>query len=267
MSPTIRILACALLALAFVGAPPRAVAQSDEAAEVRVSRNLDRKLRRDAARLALRLREGEDLRFQAVQIPPREMAALYDALLTMYKVDEGVRSIFRCNVHTRPDPSIDRMLVIFDRSIDWAQPLREGRHETTSARINDLLYDHDLIIEKHLQWDDTHDAISVRSKKPLNMASLANEFYNVDGVREIDLGITKELGNDITATRVASGWRFSFELNFGSLAEEGEQVHRWLYEVSAGGHVARLSESGQPVPEWMRCANGDALAPRQAAAR
>ena len=229
-----------------------------------MSRNLDRKLRRDAARLALRLRDGEDLRFQAIQIPAREMAALYDALLRMYRADEGIRSIFRCNVHTRPDPSIDRMLVVFDRDVAWAQPLQGGRQETTSPRINELLYDYDLIIEKHLQWDDTHDAISVRSKQPLNMASLANEFYNVDGVREIDLGITKELGNDITATRVATGWRFGFELNFGSLADEGEQVHRWLYEVSGSGEVAQLSESGQPVPEWMRCAT-DGLDPRQLA--
>lgn len=219
-----------------------------------MSRNLDRKLKRDAARLALRLGQGEDLRFQSVHIPAREMTSLYESLLRMYRSDEDVRSIFRCNVHTRPDPSIDHMLVIFDRHAEWAEPLRAGRHETDSPTINGLLYDHDLIIEKHLQWDDTRDAISIRSKRPLNMASLANEFYNVDDVLEIDLGIAEGLSNDITAARTASGWRFTFELSFGALTDEGDRAHTWLYEVTDAGNVAKVSEQGEPVPAWMRCA-------------
>ena len=261
MSPVLRPLAT-LLGFAIAAAAP--VIASAQVDEVRVSRNLDRKLKRDAARLALRIGEGEDLRFQSVQIPPRDMASLYEALLAMYKADEGVRSIFRCNVHTRPDPSIDHMLVIFDRETEWARPLREGRHETESVTINELLYDHDLIIEKHLQWDDTRDAISIRSKRPLNMASLANEFYNVEGVREIDLGIAKAIGNDITAQRMARGWRFTFELSFGSLADADSQVHAWRYEVTDDGVIALVGESGEPVPEWMRCSLGPLLAGRGA---
>ena len=243
--------------LTLASLPVDVLAQADE---VRVSRNLDRKLQRDAARLALRLGEGEDLRFQSVHVPRRDMQAIYEALLTMYKSDEGVRSIFRCNVHTRPNPSIDHMIVIFDRDADWATPLREGRHETTSVTINELLYDHDLIIEKHLIWDDTRDAISIRSKRPLNMASLSNEFYNVEGVHEVNLGVAEEIGNDISAARTATGWRFTFELNFGGLAEGGAQVHTWLYEVDDAGEVSKVSETGEPVPEWMRCSSAPLLA-------
>lgn len=231
--------------------------------EVRVSRHLDRKLKRDAARLALRLNEGEDLRFQAVTIPQRDMNAIYEALLALYKGDEGVRSVFRCNVHTRPNPSIDHMLIKFDRDVEWAAPLREGRHETTSITFNDLLYEHDLIIEKHIQWDDTQDAISIRSKRPLNMASLANEFFNLTGVQDIDLGGENELGNDITAIRTSDGWRFTFSLNFGSLAEKGEKVHTWQYAITNAGSITKVSEGGDPVPEWMRCS----VAPRLMAAR
>ena len=242
--------ACALLLAAHAAAPPSTAAQE----EVRVSRNLTRKLKRDAARLALRLNEGEDLRFQSIHIPQRDMNAIYEALLGMYQADDGVRSVFRCNVHTRPDPSIDHMLIIFDRDVEWAGPLREGRHETTSITFNDLLYEYDLIIEKHVQWDDARDAVAIRSKRPLNMASLANEFHNLEGVQEIDLGLAKEMGNNITATRVTGGWRFSFDLSFGSLAEKGEKVHRWVYEFSDAGEVKKVSEAGDPVPDWMRCA-------------
>jgi len=224
---------------------------------VKVSRNLDRKLKRDAARLALRLNQQEDLRFQAIHIADAQMLALYESLLTLYKGDQDVRSVFRCNVHTRPDPSIDHMLIIFDRNIEWAAPLREGRHETNSITLNDLLYEHDLIIEKHVQWDDSRDAIAIRSKRPLNMASLANEFYNLEGVQEIDLGLAKDAGNDITARRTAEGWQFTFLLSFGSLAEQGEKVHRWQYEISDSGSITKVSEGGHPVPEWMRCSTLD----------
>ena len=228
--------------------------------EPRLSRNLDRKLRRDAARLALRSGDGEDLRFQSIRIPSGEMAEIYEALVAMHKGDEGVRSIFRCNVHTRADPSIDHMLIKYDRDVEWAAPPREGRHETTSITLNDLLYEHDLVIEKHLQWDDELDAISVRSRNPLNMAALANEFNNIVGVEEVDLGINKGVGNDIAATRVAGAWRFEFTLSFGSLAEKGEKTHTWQYQCSDAGAVEKVAEFGDPVPDWMRCSTRPALA-------
>lgn len=219
-----------------------------------ISRNLDRKLRRDAARLALRLNYGEDLRYQSIRIPSSEMESLYRALVAMHNADENIRSIFRCNVHTRPNPSIDHMLVIFDRNSDWAAPLRAGRHETTSITLNDLLYEHDLIIEKHMQWTGTEDAISIRSKNPLNMAALANDFHEIEGVKEVDLGLSKEMGSDITATRIRTGWRFVFTLSFGSLQEKGEKTHTWQYEYSDAGKLTKVNETGDPVPEWMRCA-------------
>ncbi len=219
-----------------------------------LSRNLDRKLKRDAARMALRLNDGEDLRFQSIRIPSGELDGIYKALVGMHNADENVRSIFRCNVHTRANPSIDHMLIIFDRNIEWAAPLRAGRHETTSITLNDLLYDHDLIIEKHVQWNDTHDAISIRSKNPLNMAALANEFNNIEGVQSVDLGLSKDVGNNITATRVSAGWRFVFTLSFGSLQEKGEKTHTWQYEYSDSGKLTKIREAGDPVPEWMRCA-------------
>ncbi len=221
--------------------------------EVKVSRNLDRKFKRDAARITLRLQGDEDLRFQSIQISPTKMDEIYNRLIDLYTESGDMRTVMRCNIHTRPNPSIDHMLVIFDRDIEWAAPLREGRHETTSITFNDLLYDHDLIIEKHIQWDDTRDAVAVRSKKPLNMASLANEFYNLEGVQEIDLGLAKEQGNDITATRIAGAWRFEFKLSFGSLAEEGERIHTWIFERKDTGEVTKVSEGGDDIPEWMRC--------------
>lgn len=231
-----------------------------QAAPNAISRNLERKLHRDAARMALRLNTGEDLRFQTIRIPAGEMESIYKALLTMHNSDETIRSIFRCNVHTRPSPTIDHMIVIFDRQINWAKPLRAGRHETTSLTLNDLLYEHDLIIEKHFQWDDRNDAISIRSQNPLNMAALSNEFLNIEGVNSVDLGHNKDMGSDITASRMSKSWRFTFTLSFGSLQENGEKKHVWLYEYFDNGKFIKINENGDPVPEWMRCSIQSPLA-------
>lgn len=242
-----------LLSCLFLSASIISTSSALAQGEVKISRNLDRKFKRDAARLTLRLQSDEDLRYQNIQISPSKMDEIYSRLVDMYTASSEMRSVMRCNIHTRPNPSIDHMLVIFDRDIEWAAPLREGRHETTSISFNDLLYDYDLIIEKHIQWDDTRDAVAVRSKKPLNMASLANEFYNLEGVQEIDLGLAKEQGNDIVATRITNAWRFEFKLSFGSLAEQGEQIHTWIFERKDTGEVTKISEGGHDIPEWMRC--------------
>jgi len=244
---SILLLGCLILISAFLPVS-ELVAQ-----DITISRNLDRKFKRDAARLTLRLQSDEDLRFQNIQISPTRMNMLYSALKDMYINNSDMRTVMRCNIHTRPSPSIDHMLVIFDREAEWAAPLREGSHETTSITFNDLLYDYDLIIEKHLQWDDTRDAIAIRTKKPLNMASLANEFYNIEGVQEIDLGLAKEQGNDIVATRLADAWRFEFKLSFGSLLENGEKIHTWIFEIKDSGEVSKISEGGDEIPDWMHC--------------
>ena len=152
-----------------------------------------------------------------------------------------------------PNPSIDHLVMIFERNIPWAQPLREGISETDSEEINELLDDYDLVIEKHVQWNDSQDAITIRSKEPLNMAALANEFYNVEGVSEIDLGIPKIGGNDINLKRINNGWEVEYVLRFGSYISGKGKIHIWKYRALDSGTIEFVSEGGDPVPDWMRC--------------
>ncbi len=219
-----------------------------------IPKKLIRKFRRDAARLALRIEsKKEDLRYQNVVIPRDNIEGIYSILTSIYLKDETAKSIADCDVHTFPNPSIDHLILIFDRNIEWAQPLRDGISETNSADINDLLDDYDLIIEKHVQWNDNQDAITIRSKEPLNMAALANEFYNIEGVSSIDLGIPEIGGNDINMNRTSNGWEVEYVLRFGSYIDGKGKIHIWKYRVLDNGTVEFISEGGDPVPEWMRC--------------
>ena len=85
------------------------------------------------------------------------------------------------------------------------------------------------------------------------MAALANEFYNVEGVAEIDLGIPKVGGNDILVQRVGGGWELSYVLKFGSYISGGGKQHVWKYKAMDDGSVQFIKEEGDPVPSWMKC--------------
>ncbi|MFT4759909.1 MAG: hypothetical protein ACI9XO_002655 [Paraglaciecola sp.] len=230
------------------------VSLTHDKSQTEIPKRLERKFRRDAARLALRLNaEQEDLRYQRIPIPRQNIESFYNILSSIYLGNETAKSIEKCNVHTFPDPSIDHFVVIFDKTVEWAEPLRQGISETSSDDINDLLDDYDLIIEKHVQWDDTQDAITIRSKEPLNMAALANEFYNVEGITEIDLGIPKAGGNDIQLRRVQDGWKVEYILRFGSYISGEGKAHTWVYKALDSGTITFISESGDEIPTWMRC--------------
>ncbi|MEM9918491.1 MAG: hypothetical protein AAF990_10370 [Bacteroidota bacterium] len=219
-----------------------------------IPKRLTRKFRRDAARLALRIEaKNEDLRYQNIVIPQNTIEKFFEILTSIYVNSETGKSIAKCNIHTYPNPSIDHLTIIFQRNVAWARPLQEGISETTSESINRLLDEYDLIIEKHVQWNDTQDAITIRSKEPLNMAALANEFYNVEGVETIDLGIPEIGGNDINILRINGGWQVEYILRFGSYISGKGKMHFWKYNFMDDGNVKFQSEGGDPVPDYMRC--------------
>ena len=229
-------------------------AKTDGKNEV-LPKRLERKYKRDAARLALRMEGAEDeLRYGNIMIPRENMENIFDILSSVYFSDETAKSIARCNVHTFPNPSIDHCKIIFDRNVDWAEPLREGITETNSDEINDLLDDYDLIIENHERWTDDQDVIVIRSKEPINMAAISNEFYNVEGVVEVDLGIPEIGGNDINISRLDGGWQIVYTLTIGgAYSKEGGKKHVWTYKALDNGVITFISETGEPIPAWMKC--------------
>ncbi len=214
-----------------------------------VPTSIDRQFKRDAARLALRIdAEKDDVRNLSVGISRDNLTGLYKALCNIYVQDETGKSIARCNVHTFPNPSIDHLVIIYRRNVDWAAPLSKGITETTNKELNKLLDQYDLAIERHVQWNDTQDAITLRSKEPLNMAAVGERFRDIPGVAQIDLGQAKFSGNDIRAKRISGGWEIEFLLAIGV-----NQQHSWKFKALDNNQVALLKESGNPLPAWMKC--------------
>lgn len=222
--------------------------------EVDLPKHIDRKYRRDAARLALRL-EGQldDYRYLGAEIPPSNVEMIYNALKNIYEKDKTARSLTECNIHTFPDPAIEQLVVVFDKNQTWAKTIRQRTGDDNNQAVHNILQKYNLAIKKQYQWNAEQEAITIRSRKPLNMASVANEFYNIDGIAEIDLGIPDVKGNDISVERTSEGWEFQFELLFGNYLTGDGQSHRWKYLVTDKQEVKFLMEEGDLVPDWMRC--------------
>lgn len=220
-----------------------------------ISKRLENKFKRDAARLVLRMdAEQEDLRYGDIEIRQSRIDHVYDILTKLYESDETARSVAKCNVHTFPNISIDYFVVVYNKSSAWAQPLKDDIAETNSPQFNRLLEQHDLSIVEHQKWTDTQDAVTIRSRNPLNMSALANEFRNIDGVEDIDMGVPEIMGNDIEMYRTPSGWRLDYILKVsGGIGGEALKTHTWSWSVDDSGSIKFIEEKGAPVPEWMRC--------------
>lgn len=223
--------------------------------EATISKRLENKFRRDAARLVLRLEaEQQDLRYGNIQIPQTDIDRFYTILANIYQTDEIARSVAKCNVHTFPNVSIDYFVIIYKKDVAWAQPLRDDIAETNSPEFNKLLERYDLTIAEHQKWTDSQDAVTIRSRNPLNITALANEFSNIDGVIDVDMGVPEIMGNDIQIHRTPQGWRFDFILKIsGGLGGEALKTHTWSWLAKENGAIKFIEEKGAPIPEWMRC--------------
>ena len=222
--------------------------------EPEVPVEIARKFKRDAARLSLRNQvQDNDLRYMPIQISGTGTDKIYTALCQIYiQTDQG-KGMERCNIHTFPNPSIDHMVIIYQKSQDWASPLQKGLMQTNSSRFNDLVNKYKLVFERHVQWTENQNAITLRAKEPLNMAALANEFSQIEGVSEIDLGIPKSLGNDIQARRIDGAWEFEYVLRFGAWSSGKGESHSWRFTAADNGKIIAQGDSGAPIPTWMKC--------------
>jgi len=236
--------------ISFLGA--KSTFTSGEAA---ISKRLQNKFRRDAARLVLRQdSEREDLRYGDISIGQSRIDQVYDILTKIYQQDATARSIAKCNIHTFPNVSIDYFVIVYKKDTPWAAPLADDIAETNSAEFNRLLEMYDLSIVEHQKWTDSQDAVTIRSTNPLNITALANEFRNIDGVLDIDMGIPEIMGNDIKLRRTPEGYRLDYILKVGGgIGGEKLLTHTWSWSVSSAGKVKFIEEKGAPVPEWMRC--------------
>lgn len=227
---------------------------ADSSKESELSLSVERKIKRDAARLSLRALVAQNNHVSSqVEIPAALMDRFYKMLSSIYLENETARSLEKCNVHTFPNPSIDHLVVVYDRRASWTRPLQNGEKKSNSEAFEALLDRYHLKIENHVKWDDQQSAVTIRAAQPLNIAALAREFMKVEGVVKTELSIPQTKGNDIEARQVSDGWEITFLMKFGVHSSTGAKVHRWVYHCTDQGKVTFMEEAGAKVPDWLKC--------------
>jgi len=219
-----------------------------------IPKNLERKFKRDAARLALRMQASFDqLHTLDVSIPEINIDSMYQLLKTIYATNETAKTIAKCKIHTFPNPAIDHFKLIFKNDVDWASSLHEDISDVSNELISELLDKYDLFIDRHEKWTTDEDVLIIRSLRPLNMAALAQKFLKVNGVESVDFGIPEIKGNDITVEREGKAWIFSYILAVSGAFGQETTNHIWTFKASDNGNINLLEETGPPIPEWLKC--------------
>ena len=177
------------------------------------------KYRRDATRLALRLRSKDQSYHEMGPEAPSDMVeSIYSALVAVHQSElKAAKLITNTHkLHTFPNPSVDRFFVVYKKEAAWATPLRLGDNSTNSEKINKLLSEYGLVIDKHVEWDDEHNSFNVRATSSLNMAPIAQQFSSFQDIVLVDLLLPNGDGNDITIKKISSGWELSYVIKFDS---------------------------------------------------
>ncbi len=219
-----------------------------------VPKYIERKLKRDAARLAIRMiAQGEDLSLIQVEVPKKEAKEIYDVLVSIYnsKLDKA-EEIFNIDMRVATNIPIDKFWLIYEKDADWASELKNGETEV-SGDIEDLIDEYDLFISDPKNWDEEHGVITINSVSLYNMTALAQKFTSISGVSQIhthDPDIAPDFDIDIKKT--GNVWEVSFTETWSSI--NGPKSHTWKFNVTsdASNKVEFLEEFGDDPPLWRR---------------
>ncbi|MEM8908214.1 MAG: hypothetical protein AAGD05_10250 [Bacteroidota bacterium] len=219
-----------------------------------ISAHLQKKYEKDATRLALRM-ISQDAAYHDldVEVPAQATTPIFNALISIHQSGlEAAKTVTRIHkLHTFPVPSVDHFFVVYNRSAEWAIPLRLGDNTTNSEEINQLLDHYGLVIDKHVEWDEEKNSFHVRATKSLNIAAIAKAFSAVEGVVLVDLLMPAGDGNDIEVKQLEQGLEVNYLVKFGSCISGCKNQHVWSFQVNPQGEVKFLGESGDALPEWM----------------
>jgi len=213
------------------------------------------KYRKDATRLALRLiSDNREYHNLEVEVPEQKVTSIYEALVTIHQSElEAAKTVTKIHkLHTFPIPSVDHFFVVYDRSSKWAIPLRLGDMTTDNEKINSLMKDYGLVIDKHVEWDENKNSFHVKATRSLNIAAVAKEFSKVEGVVLTDLLTPDGDGNDIEIQRLKNAWELKFLIKFGSCITGCKNQHAWTFQVTDQNEVTFINESGDELPDWMK---------------
>lgn len=219
-----------------------------------IPKNVSRKLKRDAARIAIRMEaRGEDLSLQNVEIPSTKATAIYGLLVNIFEMGntESVR-VFDCNIRAATNIAIDKFWIIYDKDASWATSLNNGVYEA-DGKVGELLEDYDLFITEKKNWNERQNIITIESAELYNMMALAEKFKGKEGIVDVVTQNSEmKPDSDIEVSFTEGYWNVSFVKKWSSL--RNTKSHTWLFRIKESTKkVEFVEEFGDDVPDWMSC--------------
>jgi hypothetical protein len=219
-----------------------------------IPKHVSRKLKRDAARIAIRMEaRGEDLSLQKVEISSEKANTIYGLLTNIFEIGntESVR-VFDCNIRAATNIAIDKFWIIYDKEASWATSLKNGVYEA-DGKVGELLEDYDLFITGKKNWNEKENIITIESAKLYNMMALAEKFKGKIGIVDV---VTRNSemkpDSDIEVSFTEGYWNVSFIKKWSSL--RNAKSHSWLFRIKESTQkVEFVEEFGDDVPDWMSC--------------
>lgn len=209
--------------------------------------------RDDAARLALRhLNATSGGAPDAVDLPPELVSSLYQALIRVYNIPAlAARDsvVTRYAIHTFRVPEVRSLLVGVDSLTGWLPAWQHGDRLTGYPPLDQVMeaYDLDVAAYGRLLGLSFH-GITLRSRRPLNIAALATRFTGIAGVVFAEPVPANGGGNDIRASVQAGGWRLDYSVGYGDCLAGCIARHYWTFLIRPDGRVTYEGSWGDPTP-------------------
>jgi hypothetical protein len=208
----------------------------------------------DAYRLSLRIMHHLGGEAAAnLEIPKELSHTIYQALIHVYSSsDYSARDsvIDLYDIHTWPDPEMNRLIVTADSTTIWMQAWRQGFVSTGHTGIDSLMDMYGLEVVEYTRGSSklsTHTA-TLLSHRRRNIASLGLLFQAIEGIDSASPDGPMGDGPDINVWPGENTWLVDYSLGWGDCLNGCINRHTWSFTVSFDGDVGQQSSSGPDIP-------------------
>ncbi|WP_317900161.1 T9SS type A sorting domain-containing protein [Aurantibacillus circumpalustris] len=208
----------------------------------------------DADRLALKKIYQQNLTdTNSIVIPQAHTDTILKALIAVYNATtlparNAVVSLY--NIHTFPNPIMNRLYVAADSTLPWMQQLKAGNIPTGNTQADGLISTYSLTIQNYSSYSSwfSYHVVTFKSDSNYNTAPLTDLFENISGVVFSETGSVVGDGNDISAVIYPNHVELTYSLGWGDCPAGCINRHFWKFNVYYDCSVEYVGEYGPPLP-------------------
>jgi hypothetical protein len=160
-----------------------------------------KKYKEDAARLAVRkFFRRNYAEKDSVVIPKQHSDTVLNALLAVYNatsIPARDTVVGMYNVHTLPNPSLNRFMVYAPPNLAWMQQLQLGNVPTGTASVDSLLVPYGFYVTGFNVWSTNNASANLKTDSIYNTVAISKLFKALQGVGNASDNSLCCDGNDI----------------------------------------------------------------------